>query len=81
MKVRFNGRFKVVKKGCVPCGHRVVSGRAFLSTWTLVLPSGATRTFHVGETYEVNDVDGNFLLSYSQTDKDGVRQDSFTKVE
>lgn len=81
MKIRFNGLFRVVKKGCVPCGHRVTSGRAFLSTWSPILPSGAIRTFHVGEEYEVSDTDGNFLLSYSQVDNDGVRQDAFTRLD
>lgn len=81
MKIRFNGMFRNVKKGCVPCGHKVVSGRAFLSTWSPILPSGVIRTFHVNEVYEVSETDGNFLLSYSQIDKDGVKQDAFTKVE
>lgn len=81
MKIRFNGMFRTIKKGCAPCGHKVVSGKAFLSTWSPILPSGVMRTFHVNEVYEVSEADGNFLLSYSQVDKDGVRQDTFTKVE
>lgn len=80
MKIRFNGLFKTVKKGCVPCGHKVASGRVFLSSWSPILPSGVIRTFHVGEEYEVSESDGSFLLSYSQVDKDGIRQDAFTKV-
>lgn len=81
MKVRFNGMFKTIKKGCAPCGHRVTSGKAFLSTWNPILPSGAIITVHAGEVYEVNDTDGNFLLSYSQEDRDGVRQNWFTRVD
>lgn len=81
MKIRFNGMFQNVKTGCVPCGHRVTSGRTFLTAKSFILPSGATKYFHIGEEYEVGDVDGNFLLSYSQTDKDGVRQDAFTRID
>lgn len=81
MKVRFNGMFSTVKTGCVPCGHRVSSGKVFRLTKTMILPTGITRVFHAGEEYEVSDLDGNFLLSYSQIDKDGVRQDAFTRID
>lgn len=81
MKVRFNGMFKSIKSGCAPCGHKVRSSRAFMTSRTFILPSGITRSFHIGDVYEVSELDGNFLLTYSQTDKDGVRQESFTRVE
>lgn len=81
MKVRFNGMYQNRKKGCVPCGHKVVGERVFLTSRSFILPSGITRSFHIGEEYSVSDLDGNFLLSYSQVDKDGLRQDSFTRVD
>lgn len=81
MKVKFNGMFRNIKTGCAPCGQKVHGKRAFLTNRTFILPSGMTMSFHLGEVYEVSDLDGNFLLTYSQEDKDGLRQDSFTKVE
>ena len=80
MKVRFNGLYQNVKTGCAPCGHRVQGKRTFLVSKSFILPSGQTKSFHIGEEYEVSDLDGNFLLSYSQVDKDGIRQDAFTRV-
>lgn len=80
MLVRFNGMYQNVKSGCVPCGHKVVGKRTFMISRTFILPSGITKSFHIGEEYEVSDLDGNFLLSYSQVDKDGLRQDSFTRI-
>ena len=81
MKIRFNGMYQNVKKGCAPCGHRVVGHRTFLMSRSFILPSGNIQSFHIGEEYEVSELDGNFLLSYSQTDKDGVRQDTFTRID
>lgn len=81
MKVRFNGMFRDIKTGCAPCGHRVQGKRAFMTNRTFILPSGLTMAFRLGEVYEVSELDGNFLLTYSQVDKDGLRQDSFTEVE
>ena len=81
MKIRFNGMYQNVKTGCAPCGHKVKSGRTFLVSKSFILPSGITRYFHIGEEYEVGEMDGNFLLTYSQVDKDGVRQDAFTRVD
>lgn len=80
MKIRFNGMITKVTHGCAPCGHKVKGSSVFVTRKNFILPSGADRTFRIGEEYEVNDLDGNFLLSYSQVDKDGVRQDSFTRI-
>ena len=83
MRVRFNGMFSVKSQhsgGC-KCHGSTVGGKVFLVHKTFVLPSGAVRSFSVGEEYDVADVDGNFLLSYSHVDKDGVRQDSFTRID
>lgn len=83
MRIRFNGMITNVRKsgggGC-SC-HKSVTGRSFVTHKTFILPSNQTRSFHIGEEYEVNDVDGNFLLSYSQIDKDGLRQDAFTRLD
>lgn len=82
MRVRFNGMFvNGTKRRCNCAGGGSVTGRVFLTHKTFVLPSGQTRAFSVGEEYEVPDIDGNFLLSYSQIDKNGVKQDSFTRLD
>lgn len=82
MKLRFNGMFvNKASGGCGVCGTRTKSGRRFVTHKTFILPSGQTRSFSVTEEYEVADVDGNFLLSYSQIDADGVRQDAFTRLD
>lgn len=82
MRVRFNGMFvnKSHSGGGCKCHGGSVGGRVFLTHKTFILPSGQTRNFSVNQEYEVSDVDGNFLLSYSQIDKDGVRQDAFTRI-
>lgn len=83
MRVRFNGMFvtKSRKSGGCACHGSAIGGRVFITHKTFILPSGVTRSFSVGEEYDVSDVDGNFLLSYSQVDKDGVRQESFTRAD
>lgn len=81
MRVRFNGLYQTVKTGCAPCGHKVKSGKRFMAQRSFILPSGMDRTFRLGQEYEVSEADGNFLLSYSQVDKDGLRQDAFTRVD
>ena len=84
MRVRFNGMFvnKTSRDGGGCACHKATSGgRMFQTHRSLILPSGAFMDFHVGEEYIVSDLDGNFLLSYSQTDKDGVRQDAFTRID
>lgn len=81
MRVRFNGMFSTVKRGGCNCGGSTGSGRRFVVHKTFVLPSNRTMTFRVNEEYEVPDIDGNFLLSYSYTDKDGLRQDAFTRID
>ena len=81
MKIRFNGMITKKSHGCAPCGHRVTSKSTLLLRKSFILPSGITKTFRVGEEYEVADIDGNFLLSYSQIGKDGVRQDAFTRLD
>ena len=82
MRIRFNGMITTVRKGggCA-CHGGSTTGRAFVTHKTFILPSNQTRTFRIGEEYDVSDADGNFLLSYSQIDKDGLRQDAFTRLD
>ena len=83
MKVRFNGMFARKSKnnggGC-GCHGSSVSGLGFITHKTFVLPSGAVRDFSMGEEYEVSDLDGNFLLSYTRIDKNGLMQSAFTRL-
>lgn len=83
MRLRFNGMFVNMsgKTGGCRCHGTRAGGQMFITHKTFILPSGATRSFSVGQEYDVSDLDGNFLLSYSHTDKDGVRQDSFTRLD
>lgn len=82
MKVKFNG---VLEKssggGCPVCGNRRKSKYGFVTTKLYILPSGQTKTFRVGTVAEVNDLDGNFLLSYCYDDVNGQKRAVFEKVE
>lgn len=81
MKVRFNGMFVRKSKGC-GCGGRSATGsKAFVAHKTFILPSGKSISFSLEQEYEVSDLDGNFLLSYTQIDKDGLVQNAFTRVD
>ena len=82
MRIRFNGMF-ATKSGNGGCGCHgsAPGGRVFMTHKTFILPSGQMKTFRIQEEYDVNDADGNFLLSYSVLDKDGVRQDAFTRID
>lgn len=83
MRIRFNGMFmnKSSANGGCRCHGTRVGAQMFITHKSFVLPSGATQSFSVGQEYDVSDLDGNFLLSYSQIDKNGVRQDSFTRLD
>lgn len=75
MKVKFNGLMEDVKRGgCTSCGKAGISEKRFISTKSYFMPSGLQKTFIVGETYEVSERDGSFLLSYMETSKDGQRR-------
>lgn len=80
MKVVFNGLMENVKSGgCTSCGKAGKSEKRFVSTKSYFLPSGLQKTFVVGEVVEVNERDGNFLLSYVETTSGGQRK-IFEKV-
>ena len=46
-----------------------------------ILPSGATKTFYVGRAETVSDSDGEFLLEYLYTDKEGNKKHVFERVD
>lgn len=69
MKVKFNGVIERKRSGC-KCKGRATSSR-FVTSKMYILPSGAKRTFRVGQEVEVTDLDADFLLSYSYTDPEG----------
>lgn len=70
MKIKFNGVYQKISKGCPVCGRRSHETN-YLAIKTYILPSGRTKTFRMGRVEEVSDSDGNFLLSYQSTDKEG----------
>ena len=81
MKVRFNGMFVKKSKGCGCSGRKTSTSKSFMIHKTFILPSGRTMSFSIDQEYEVSDLDGNFLLSYTQIDKDGLMQSAFTRVD
>jgi len=83
MRVKFNGMFarKSKRGGGCGCHGSSVGGLGFITHKTFVLPSGAVREFSMEGEYEVSDLDGNFLLSYTQIDKNGLTQSAFTRLD
>lgn len=71
MKIRFNGILLRTKEGCPVCGQKKTTDGSFKTLKTYILPSGVTKTFRAGRVEEVADMDGDFLLSYQYTDKEG----------
>ncbi|MEI5994016.1 hypothetical protein [Candidatus Enterococcus mansonii] len=68
MKIQFLGiKNQVKKSGCSSCGSRQVSKHTFQRETRMVLPSGQTKTFYVGEVSNVMDQDGHFLLNQTYT--------------
>jgi len=81
MKLRFNGVIEHTSGGCVPCGSKRKTTQGLVASKMYILPSGKTQTFYAGRVETVSDSDGEFLLSYLYTDKHGVKQNVFTKVD
>lgn len=75
MKIRFNGVIEKKTKGCPVCGSSR-SVLKFSETKSYYLPSGAYKSFRMGQTYEVSERDGEFLLSYRYM-KDGKEMFAF----
>jgi len=63
MKIQFQGMKQVKKSGCSSCGRRRKSAYTFQREKRMTLPSGKVMNFIVGQTYEVMDQDGKFLLN------------------
>lgn len=80
MKIVFNGIMEKTVRGCSVCGSRRVSNNHFTMTKTYILPSGLSKTFHMGVEEEVSDTDGKFLLSYTYEDQNGTRR-AFEEVK
>lgn len=79
MTIVFKGVIEKKAKGCPVCGRRSGSN-TYTAMKTYILPSGITKTFRVGKPEEVNDRDGEFLLNYKYTDKDGTVKNVFEVV-
>lgn len=79
MRIMFKGVVEKRRRGCHVCGKRAGSS-SFTTMKTYILPSGITKTFRVGHAEEVSDKDGEFLLMYKYTDKDGQVQQVFEVV-
>lgn len=71
-KIRFNGMYSRTRSGGCPCHGGASSKVTFQTSRGFSLPSGRYITFHYGQVYEVSEEDAQFLLSYTQTDKDGL---------
>lgn len=81
MKLKFNGIMQQkTGGGCSKCGQKSKSKYAMMTSKMFILPSGRMATFFVGREEEVSDSDGEFLLKYKYTDKEGNTQDVFTKA-
>lgn len=63
MTLKFNGSMEKKTRGCPVCGGRRSEYR-FTAVRSFYLPSGGMKTFRAGQTYEVSDRDGEFLLTY-----------------
>lgn len=82
MKVKFNGVLEHRESGgCGACGKKSKGGAVFVSTRTYILPSGTVTDFRLGEVYELSDLDGQFLLSYSGPDANGQNRAVFEEVK
>ena len=81
MKLVFNGVIETVSGGCIPCGAKRVSEHSVKPSKMYILPSGIEKTFYVGRETTVSESDGNFLLEYLYTDKNGNKQQVFTRVD
>lgn len=81
MKIRFTGIFEKSTSGCGACGKSVHGENIFVTTKGYILPSGATKTFKVGQEYDVSEMDGRFLLSYNYHDVNGTRRAVFEEVK
>lgn len=80
MKVVFKGLLESrAGGGCASCGKRAKSSNRFVTEKSYFLPSGDNKTFVMDKPVEVSDKDGEFLLSYIEKTKDGIRQ-VFQKV-
>lgn len=69
MRVMFNGVIERSRGGC-KCKGRTTENK-FVTSKMYILPSGARKTFRIGQAEEVLDMDADFLLSYSYTDPEG----------
>lgn len=81
MKVKFNGIMERKKGGCSKCGAKSSSTYKMMPSKMFILPSGKTVTFFVNRETEVSDTDGDFLLQYKYTDKQGNVQSVFERVK
>lgn len=78
MIVVFNGTVEVKRHGCPVCGGRSTH-KTFQHTREYILPSGIRKKFRAGVPTEVSETDGNFLLSYKYTTREGEKP-VFTKL-
>ena len=78
MRLKFNGTMEKKASGCPVCGGRRSTFK-FTSVRSFYLPSGAMKTFRAGQTYDVTERDGNFLLTYRYV-MNGKEQHAFEVV-
>ena len=81
MIVKFNGIMERKHGGCSKCGAKSSTKYKMMPSKMFILPSGRTETFFVNRETEVSDADGDFLLQYKYTDKQGNVQSVFERVK
>lgn len=79
MRIKFNGVLEKKTKGC-KCKGGSKTTFGFTMSKMYILPSGRTQTFYKDQVVEVNDKDGEFLLSYKYNDVNGYRE-AFSRVD
>lgn len=80
MKVKFNGFRQDNRKGCGVCGtKRKVQGQLKLDK-RIMLPSGQFKLFTYGQTYDLSDMDAEYVLKQETYYYNGTMMHSFVKV-
>lgn len=81
MKIKYNGQLERQESGCAPCGTKRKGQYGFVTAKSFILPSGQSKTFHMGQETEVSRADGEFLLSYNYEDANGLKRPVFEEVK
>lgn len=81
MKIVFNGMLEKIGKGGCNCKKVGNSEYGYITQKLFFLPSGSEHTFIAGKVEDINEMDAQFLLSYSYNDINGAKREVFSKAE